>query len=172
MMRWLTTLPRNEDAEICGVRQFFTPGAAILLEEEYEQFRTGEYRVTALESPNGMLLNDPITLLALQFLDCHGSNLDPLPTGGDFWLVQRGGKMRMVLRIPTEHEDVFLLACTCPDQRQKMVACRHCLSVNQQEDRGLFLYEQTHFMYTAAYHSHRLTLPRYGVPIVSGTHEI
>lgn len=66
----------------------------------------------------------------------------------------------MVRRIPTENEGVFLLACTCPDQRQKMVACRHCMSVNDTEGREIVLHEQTHFVYTAAYYSHRLTLPR------------
>ena len=69
--------------------------------------------------------------------------------------------MRMVMRIPTEDEEVFLLACTCPEQRQRMMACRHCLRVNEYVDREPLLYEQTHFMYTAAYHSDRLTLSRY-----------
>ena len=54
MMKWLTSLPRNEDEVICGIRQVYTPGAAILLEEEYEQFRSGEYKVTALECFQGM----------------------------------------------------------------------------------------------------------------------
>lgn len=79
--------------------------------------------------------------------------------------------MRMVKRIPTEDEDVFLLACTCPDQRQKMVACRHCMSVNDKVGGGVLRYEQTHFMYTAAYYSHRLTLPRYGVFICLNVHK-
>lgn len=53
MMRWLTTLPRNEDGAIAGIRQFFTPGAAVLLEDEYKQLRSEEYRVTPLPSPEG-----------------------------------------------------------------------------------------------------------------------
>lgn len=45
-MKWLTSFPRNDDEIVRGIRQFFTPGAARFIEGEYEQFRSGEYRVT------------------------------------------------------------------------------------------------------------------------------
>lgn len=65
----------------------------------------------------------------------------------------------------------LVLMCTCVRQRQTMIACRHLMAVNAFEgalgataangEIVIIRPEQVHHMYTAAYHSDRVSIERH-----------
>jgi hypothetical protein len=68
---------------------------------------------------------------------------------------------RIVTRVPTPADTLFVLHCTCEHPTQHLFPCRHILSVNAHTGHSLVPREQVHFRWTIVYSQGKLTVNRF-----------